>query len=81
MGPNPDELLPREPKHELATQGLEIPPKIRWNHKMKTERTIAFPARNLSRFPLFFFNVKISSITLQLKKLLSERSMKIRICL
>lgn len=54
MDPNTDELLPREPKHELATQGLEIRPKIRQSHKMSAEFTIAFPAWNLSQFPPFF---------------------------
>lgn len=42
MDPNTDELLPREPKHNLATQGLEIHPKIRSSHKMNMEFAIAF---------------------------------------
>lgn len=53
MDPNTDELLPSEPKHELATQGLEIHPKIRQRCKTYVEFTIAFPAWNFSRFPLF----------------------------
>lgn len=78
--PNADELLPREPKHELATQGLEIRPKIRQSHKMSAEFTIAFPAWNLSQFPPFL-DIKISSIMVQLKTLLSEGNRKIRIYL
>lgn len=60
MDPNTDELLLKEPKHELAARGLEIHPKIRQSHKMNAENTTAFPAWNLF-FPdsLFFTHQNI----------------------